>query len=343
MAGTAMWLGRREDVRDAVADGRYDEDEAISDDLASVRVAAEADVPVDMAVTAARQALERSATAPEEVTLLLHAHIGHQGVDQFAPASYVQGRTVGGSAAAIEVRQASNGGMAALHLAASYLSASSGSAAALLTTADKFNAPGWNRFRTDNGMILSDGATGLVLSRERGVARLLSSVVIGDATHEQVYRGDTWSKAPGEDGWPVDLRTRKERYFAAGADLLGVIGSITRNQEESLRTALDEAGVSVDDVARFVFPAVGRVLQDWESRKAMGIDESRTTWPWGRTVGHLGAGDQAAGLTHLLETGQVGPGDKVVLCGVGNGWAYSAAVLEILEQPNWTEQAGASA
>ncbi|WP_367129071.1 ketoacyl-ACP synthase III family protein [Saccharothrix sp. HUAS TT1] len=336
LRGSAMWLGRAEDVRDAVAAGRYDADEAISDDLAGVRIADEGDVPVEMAVTAARGALERSGVSPEQVELILHAHVGHQGVDQFAPASYVQGQAVPGRANAVEIRQASNGGMAALHLAAAYLSAASGPAAALVTTADKFPEPAWDRYRADNGLILADGATSLVLSREPGLARLLSSVIIGDATHEQLYRGEgPWTGYPGESGWPVDLRERKEQYFAKGADLLTVIGSITRHQEESLLTALDEAEVKVDEVARFVFPHVGRILQDWESRKALGIDESRTTWPWGRTVGHLGAGDQIAGLNHLLETGEVGAGDKVVLCGVGNGWAYSAAVVEITQDPTW--------
>lgn len=335
--GSAVWLGRLEDLRDAVAAGRYDQDEAIADDLAAVRVADETDAPVEMAVNAASTALARSGVPTEQVELILHAYVGHQGVDQFAPASYVQGKAVGGRANAVEVRQASNGGMAALQLAAAHLTASTGPAAALVTTADKFPEPAWNRYRADNGLILSDGATGIVLSREPGIARLLSSVIIGDATHEQLYRGEgPWTSHPGAEGWPVDLRARKEQYFAKGHDLLGVIGSITRHQEESLLTALEEAGVAVDDVTRFVFPHVGRILQDWESRKALGIDESRTTWAWGRTVGHLGAGDQIAGLNHLLEAGELRAGDKVVLCGVGNGWAYSAAVLEITQDVDWT-------
>jgi 3-oxoacyl-[acyl-carrier-protein] synthase-3 len=48
-------------------------------------------------------------------------------------------------------------------------------------------------------------------------------------------------------------------------------------------------------------------------------------------VGHLGAGDQICGFNHLLETDRVRPGDRVMLLGVGAGFSWSCAVLEVLE------------
>ncbi|MET9174069.1 hypothetical protein AB0N77_27450 [Streptomyces misionensis] len=54
----------------------------------------------------------------------------------------------------------------------------------------------------------------------------------------------------------------------------------------------------------------------------MGYTEEQSLWNYGRTVGHLGAGDQAAGLAHLRENGKPASGDLVV---VGAGAARTGS------------------
>ncbi|WP_223874701.1 3-oxoacyl-[acyl-carrier-protein] synthase III C-terminal domain-containing protein [Salinispora oceanensis] len=63
--------------------------------------------------------------------------------------------------------------------------------------------------------------------------------------------------------------------------------------------------------------------------RAVGIDAADSTWGWGSTVGHLGAGDQAAGLAHLRDTGALTAGRRVALLGAGGGFAWSTAILEV--------------
>ena len=49
---------------------------------------------------------------------------------------------------------------------------------------------------------------------------------------------------------------------------------------------LDEAGLTISDVARFSFPNVGlAILSGWV--KMFGIDVSQTAWELGRTTGHV--------------------------------------------------------
>jgi 3-oxoacyl-[acyl-carrier-protein] synthase-3 len=47
-------------------------------------------------------------------------------------------------------------------------------------------------------------------------------------------------------------------------------------------------------------------------------------------VGHLGAGDQFAGLAHLVDTGLLHLGQTCVLVGIGAGFSWTVAVLEVL-------------
>lgn len=338
ISAAAAELGRVEQVRDAVAEGRYDAEECDTDDYQSVRIVDDERSAVDLAVAAATEALERAGT--NDFGLLLHASVGHQGMDHFTPASYVHSKIGGGLAPALEVRQSSNGGMAALDVAAAYLSAMPAISSALVTTGDKFAPPAYDRYRTDQGMIMSDGGTAVVLSRTGGVAKLLSTALLGDPLHGEAYVGtDSWTDVSGARGWPIDLRVRKVQHLEAGGNIWEIVEHLTTRQQEVVNTALADAKSTVDEIARFVFPNVGRSVQDWKGRGEVGITEERTTWAWGRTVGHLGGGDQVAGLTHLIESGQVRTGDKVVLAGIGSGWNYSAAVVEIVAEPSWQQTA----
>ncbi|MFH9061791.1 ketoacyl-ACP synthase III family protein [Streptomyces coeruleorubidus] len=340
IAGTASYLCAAEDVQEAVASGRYDPAEAETDEFTAVRVARADEFPAQMAAEAGARALRRSGLAPDDVVLVASAHVGFQGLDLASTASYVQGQVLGRpGASAVNVGQASNGGMAALDLAAACVAARPGPAAALVTTGDKFTPPQYDRYRTDSGIVLADGATGLVLARGGGAARLLSSNVISDAAHEGFWRGDApWTDYSDPAGWPVNLTPRKDEYLARGVDLMAVMVNLDKRQQESMDLALAEAGVAIRDVARFVYPHVGSKLFDWDLMASLGIERSRTTFAWGSQVGHLGAGDQIAGLNHLLETRAVRPGDKVVLVGTGGGWSFGSAVLEIQEVPEWTEE-----
>src|SRR5205823_2246963 len=172
------WVpGRRVTTASAVAAGLYSARDNEADGYLAVRVADEGPA-VEMAVEAANLALKRSELDAAEVSLVVHACTAHQGLENLAAASYVQSRTVQGTATAVEVNQLSNGGMIALELAAASLAVRPAPRAALLTTSDRFVPPTYDRYRSDQGTLFGDAATALVLSRRPGVARLLSTTVI---------------------------------------------------------------------------------------------------------------------------------------------------------------------
>jgi len=98
--------------------------------------------------------------------------------------------------------------------------------------------------------------------------------------------------------------------------------------------ALHESRTELKDITRFVVPHVGRILLEREYFAALRIPESATTWPWGRRIGHLGAGDQIAGFGHLVETNALQPGQRCLLMGVGAGFTWTCAVIELLERPS---------
>ncbi|TWP50506.1 3-oxoacyl-ACP synthase [Lentzea tibetensis] len=334
VAGTATHLPPAMSVDQAIAEGLCEESPARAMRVASVTVSEKESGP-ELAATAARTALERAGTAPAEIDLVLHASIYYQGQELWAPASYVQRVAVGNHCPAMEIRQVSNGGMAAMELATAYLRADPSRTAALLTSGDWFCAPGFDRWRSDPGTVYADGGTALVLSRRRGFARVRSLATVSRPELEGMHRGTVpFGPVPFAHRDRVDLEACKDEFLGEAGKSFALTHLVS-GQREAIRQALADAGLDLADIDWFVLPHLGyrRLAAGYFSQ--FDIDPERSTWPWSRTVGHLGAGDQFAGFDHLVTTGAAGPGSTCLLVGVGAGFSWSCAVIEVLDTPPW--------
>lgn len=336
IAGLGTWLPPAVEVRHAVADGECTEELARKNGMEAVTVARDDEVPAEMAVKAACTALRRAGDADgARYALGLHAALYHQGHELWGSASYIQRHTTGGSHPVLEVRQVSNGGMAALGLAGGYLTATADGSRALITTADRFCPPGFDRWHTDPGTVYADGGTALVLSTHGGFARIRSLALVSDAELEGMHRaGDPFATAGFAPAGVLDLESYK-RGFLAVAGMSFSVSRIAAGQRRALGQALDEAGVKLQAVNRFVLPHFGqrRLQANYLRHLDVGLDA--TNWSFSKRVGHLGAGDQIASLDHLTSSGVLQAGDVVLLLGVGAGFTWSCAVVEILDTPDW--------
>lgn len=333
VSGVGLHLARRMPVGEVVDRGIADLRTVRRTGMRSVCVG-ESSGP-EMAVEAARAALRESGRVPSDIGLVLHAGTWFQGHDLWAPASYVQREAVGNSCLSLEVGQLSNGGMAAMELAVAWLRSDTGAGprSALITTGDRFCLPGFDRWHTDPGTVCGDGGTALVLSRGGGFARLRSLVTVSDPTLEAMGRdGDGFAPAPLAARAPISVAASRERLVKE-TGLTRLLERLQRGQRAAFDRALHEAGTKASDVAWFVLPNLGRPKMDAQFFQVLDIDPERTTWSWGSGVGHLGAGDPFAGLARLTGTGALRPGHFCALISAGGGFAWSVAVLEVIEEP----------
>lgn len=334
ITGVGVHIPGRVTVAEAVARGDFDEKLARHTELASIAVSDGVSAP-EMAAEAARTALRRSGAVPLDVELVLHADVYYQGHDLWAPVSYIQRAAVGNRCPAIEVRQLSNGGMAAMELAAGMLNGGLRNSSALLTTGDRFCEPGFDRWGGDPGTVYGDAGTALVLSRQPGFAQLRSLCTVSGPELEEMHRGDDpFGAEPFEVRQPMDLEATKQAFI----NKVGVSYSVARvraGQSEVLKQALNEAGCELSDIDWFVLPHFGRRRLAQTFLRPWNLDQAATTWSWGRTVGHLGAGDQFAGLAYLAESGSAKPGQRILLAGIGAGFTWSCAVVEMRRAPSW--------
>ncbi|MEV4926776.1 ketoacyl-ACP synthase III family protein [Streptomyces roseoverticillatus] len=328
LAGTGAWLPEPSPLGPEAEAGRVSEHHR---SLGYESIAVAGDVAgAEMAVRAARTAVRRSGLGAAGIDLVLHASLGFQGVEWWPAASWIASQSAGPGAVAFDVQQRSNGGLGALHLAAAQL-ASGAAGTALITTGDNFAPPYVDRWAMQFHTIYGDAGTAVVLSTRAGFARLKSTVTFADTSLEPFSRGGTpFALVPGTG--PVPLLQR----FIAQSRTPEAAGAWDRLETVMLRardTALADAGLRTGDIARVVVPNVHRGNGRPENYDALGFGERQSVWEFGRRVGHLGAGDQFAGLNHLVEEKGAGVGDHVLLFGVGVGYTVSAAVLEITGTP----------
>ncbi|KOG87684.1 3-oxoacyl-ACP synthase [Streptomyces varsoviensis] len=332
LSGTGSWLPPRLATHDAIRRGLCRPAVAAPARMESGTVSDDVPAP-EMAARAVAEAVRAAGAPPHEIDLLLYATVWYQGHDMWAPASYIQRAALGNDCPAVEIRQLSNGGMAALALARDRLRAAAGRASAVVAAGDRFPAPSFDRWHSDPGTVFADGAAACVLDNRDGFARLHPVSLVSDPELERMHRGDDpFADAPLAARRTVDLK-QAQRAYLRSAGMAFTVARSRAGQERALKQALADADTELGEIDHFVLPHFGHRRLTANYLAQLGIDERRTTWDWARTVGHLGAGDQLAGLHRLVAAGRLAPGDRVLLMGVGAGFSWSSAVVEILRPP----------
>lgn len=325
IAGIGAFLPDRTGTDEAVARGWYPAAPAAAGGVESVCVAGELTAP-EMAVLAGREALAMAGPHATDVRAVLHAHLNTQGPRYWDAAPYVALHTVGASVPGYDVRQSCNAGLAAVRLATGLLTEGG---SVLVTTADRFDTPGFDRWTCDTQAVYGDGAAAVLLSAHGGFARITAIATGADNGLEAETRGGGFG---GADADPVDFTAHRERYHAV-VPLPEHLGRVRDVLAGTLKRVLDEAGLTIEEITRVVPVVSTKPGLLGLCQNVLGIDETRSTWDFGATTGHIGAADNLTGLHHLVTTGAVGAGDTVLLIGDGTGFTATMAVVELTGEP----------
>ncbi|MEV5833571.1 ketoacyl-ACP synthase III family protein [Nocardia sp. NPDC052112] len=315
-------------IESAVAQGLFPADVDPSGRLGTM-VSTDMSAP-EMALVAARQALQRADATAEQVDLLLYADAYHAGPLGWLPQSYLQRKLVGGRAFAAGIRQGCNGVLGALELSAAYLRSSPDHAIALVAAADNFTTTELDRWRCGPHMLFADGASALVVGKQ-GFARIAAIGSLSLPEFEELHRGSEPLLPAGKH---LDFAARQLEFEATdvGKDFgMGLVAAVPKLKEQ----LLDEAGIDTDRITRVFLQNATRVFVEDVLLNLLELPLSRSTWDFGRRIGHAGASDYAMAFDHVLETGQVGPGDHVLAFGVAPGFSLAGAVFEITDAPGW--------
>ncbi|WP_214408498.1 3-oxoacyl-[acyl-carrier-protein] synthase III C-terminal domain-containing protein [Sphaerisporangium fuscum] len=331
IAAAVVWLpSRRQTAADALADGRLDEQMAARLGYREVAESTDRAAP-EMAVLAAQKALAEAGWAADDLGIVVHSWLYHQGHDFWSPPHYVAHQVGAHDALPVGVQQTSNGCVAALEVAVSRLAADPAVDRCLVTTADRFCGPGFDRWRTDFDVVYGDAATALLLTRTGGPYRLLSIASVSAPAFEVVYRGDdAFSDAPLAHSSPIDVRRGKLAFRGSG-EMLRFVATVRDSVRRAVQQALADAGLTPDDprVRYLTLPRIGSGAQAELFAvpiKEVGLRHAEVI-DLGRDTGHLGAGDSIANLADLHAADRLAPGEVALLLNVGNGFTWSCIAV----------------
>jgi 3-oxoacyl-[acyl-carrier-protein] synthase III len=324
-----------ETAEDAVAAGKLGAPEAERLGITGLPVSAELSGP-EMALAAARDAIGRAGWSPARVGLVLHTWIYHQGHDIWSPPHFLAHELGTTEALSFGIQQGCNGSAMAVQVAALHLAADPGLGAALITAGDRFEPPGFERWKCDYGLGFGDSGTAALVHRgdaEPDDYALLSMATVTAAELELMLRhGDEFSPAPLWHNDYIDLRRPKKSYMAVyGKEKFA--GIATPMIRKVIADGVHEAGLELDDprIKYIALPRLGAYLLD--SIYLPVLDEllKAQQLRFGAGTGHLACGDFLANLADLRDHASLEPGDIALVVNGGAAWTWTCAVVQVPE------------
>jgi len=325
-----------ETVEDAVATGKLAASDAERIGVDQLPVSARWSGP-EMGLEAARAALARADWSPSRVGLVLHTWIYHQGHDMWSPPHFVASRLGTPDALAYAVQQGCNGGAQALQVAAMHLAADPGIGAVLVTTGDRFQPPGFERWNCDYNLGFGDAGSAALLHLSNGEPDdypLVSLASGTDADLELMLRhGDEFSPTPLWHSSYIDLKRPKKSYLKEyGKEQFGKIAATMIRQV--VVDSIHDAGLEIDDprIKYIALPRLGDFLLDGIYLPVLTDALKAEQLRFGAKTGHLGCGDFLSNLADLRDRVPLEPGDHALVVSGGAAWTWTSAVVRVPER-----------
>lgn len=280
-------------------------------------VAAEGETTTDIALPAARQALERAGITPEELDLVVMATVTP---DYHLPsASCVLQHKLGAvNAVAFDLLAACSGFVYSLATVSAMLSVGQ-FRNALVIGADTLSKV---TDYTDRGtcVLLGDGAGAVVLQPVPEGRGILSSYLRADGSGADLLIIPAGGSQSPTTAATVEAR---EHYIRMSGN--EVFKFAVRAVEEAVLTALDRAGLTTADVSLIV-PHQANIRIIDSAAKRLDIPEDR----WVCNIAEYGNTSAASiplALNEAYEQGRVHEGDVIVMVGFGGGLTWGATVV----------------
>ncbi|MDG2527967.1 beta-ketoacyl-ACP synthase III [Caulobacter endophyticus] len=270
----------------------------------------------DLAVEAAKQALERAGKTAADVDLIIVATTTPD-LTFPATAAIVQRKLGAGVGIAFDVQAVCSGFVYALSVADGFIARGNAKCALVIGAEAMTRLMDWS----DRGtcVLFGDGAGAVVLEPGQGEGTTADRGMLGFALRA--------------DGTKQDLL-----YVDGGPSTTGTVGKLRMlgnqvfkhaviNISEAIHAAAEKAGVTVPEVDWFIpHQANQRILQGVANR--CGIDEDKVI----STVA-LHANTSAASIplafAHGVADGRIKPGDLLLLEAMGGGLTWGACVLRL--------------
>lgn len=271
----------------------------------------EVETASDLAIKAAKKALENSGLVGADIDLIVCATISSETL--CPTVAGLVGAAIGAQCPAFDVSSACSGFLFALDTAAAFIDRG-GIRNALVIGAERLSKlVDWSDRSTC--VIFGDGAGAAVITRgDNYLAHLLYTCGGNEVIEIPSFSG-TSPFYKNEPKHPYIFMDGQETFKFAVKKIV-----------EDVNAVLDMAGLTIDDIAYIVpHQANVRIIDYAAKRLKISTDKIYVNID---KVGNTSAASVPIALSELADSGRVKKGDKIIMCAFGGGLSSAACIIE---------------
>ncbi|MCF8032772.1 MAG: ketoacyl-ACP synthase III [Desulfarculaceae bacterium] len=284
------------------------------------RVAAPDQAASDLALPAARQAMEMAGVGDGDLDFIIVATITP---DTHCPsaANWLQAKMDAPQAVSFDVTAACSGFVFGLDVATRYIQ--TGMAKTVLVAASEVMSRVQDWTDRSNCILWGDGAGAAVLTAGEGNPCLVDTYLGTDGANGQnLLMPGGGSKTTPITHDSVDAKLHSLKMIEASASVRVAVKYFA----DSVTLMLERHGLTLDDVDHFIpHQANLRMLQ--AVAKRLGVDFERFVITVER-YGNISSASSAIALAEAMATGRIKPGDKAVITVFGGGLTWGSALIQ---------------
>ncbi len=330
IASCGSWLPEKlTPVQEGLASGEYSEKDFESMGYESIAIGPESQSAPFMGLAASKTAISNAGIQGDNLSILTFNGVHRHGNPQlWCPASYLQHQLHAEEALPFSIYQGCNGQLLSIALITAFLQTSI-KPYALSVTADQYSLGGINRWHGDYGIVYGDAAAAMVLSRTKGIAKIISLHTYSDPSLEGLHRFDESLHA--SDSF------LKEKYYNVRATKKAFLKrygkeTVMQATKKAMATlwekTFSENQLMPDDICYFIFPNLSEEVLDANYFSVYPSAKEKSLWHFGRKLGHLSAADVGVALDYVFKNNLLKAGEKVLCIGAGSGFSWSTMVIE---------------
>jgi len=282
------------------------------------RIAAEGEAASDMAVKAAKSALDDAGLKPEDIDLVIVATITP---DMFFPstACQVQHKLDIDNVPAFDISVACSGYIYGLTIADQFIKTGM-YRHALIIAAEKLSAiTDWEDRSTC--VLFGDGAGAAVLGlvEEGGI--------LGAHLGADGSKGDLLQLPAGGSRLPASRKTVEDKLHTIKMEGNVLFKHAVKIMADAARAVTEPLGLKGDDID-IIIPHQANIRILYALAKRMGVDPEKKVYLNIEKYGNMSAASSAVALTEAVEEGRIKKGDIILMDAFGGGLTWGALVIK---------------
>ncbi len=282
------------------------------------RIAAENEVTSDMAVKAAKNALNNAGLQPEDIDLIIVATITP---DMFFPstACIVQHKLGARKVAAFDISVACSGFIYGLAIADQFIKSGMFKHALVIAAEKLSSVTDWEDRSTC--ILFGDGAGAAVLGTEDG-GEILGATLGADGS-----KGDLLQLPAGGSRMPASIKTVENKLHTIKMEGNTLFKYAVKIMAEAARAVTEPLGLKGDDID-IIIPHQANIRILNALAKRMGVDPAKKVYLNIEKYGNMSAASSAVALTEAVEEGRIKKGDIILMDAFGGGLTWGALIIK---------------